>query len=212
MRCQSDCKSGDASIRGKAIWRILGGAGLSLLISCGYPLISADSNQVATAQAQTEQTQAQKLAQAEAKEMTLTRLEAILQSEASDIQGEEGQWQLTIGNRSVVVLADVSNNRMRIVAPIVAASELSAEQVQAMLLANFHTALDARYALSDDTVVSVFVHPLASLEEGYLRSALSQVATAADNFGTTYSSGGLGFGPNEQSTPDELPAGGGLSI
>lgn len=210
MRCQSDCKSGHASIRGKAIWRILGGAGLSLLISCGYPLISADSGQVATAQAQMEQTQTP--AQAEAKEMTLTRLEAILQSEATDIQGGEGQWQLTIGDRSVVVLADASNNRMRIVAPIVAASELSPAQVQAMLLANFHTALDARYALSDDTVVSVFVHPLASLEERYLRSALAQVATAADNFGTTYSSGGLGFGPNEQSAPDELPAGGGLSI
>lgn len=190
----------------KATWGIAGGLSLSLLMGFGYPplspLLGANPTTQSIAQAQTQQ----------AEGMTLARLEAILREEATALEGDRGQWQLTLGDRPVIVLADAPNNRMRIVAPIVSASELSAEQVQSMLLANFHTALDARYALSDDTVVSIFVHPLSSLDESYLRSALSQVVTAADTFGTSYSSGEIGFGPNEQSAPAVLPPDGGLSI
>lgn len=80
---------------------------------------------------------------------------------------------------------------MRIFTPVVPATELSPIQIQSVLLANFHTALDARYTLSDDALVAAFIHPLSSLNDDYLRSALSQVATLADNFGTSYSSGAL---------------------
>ncbi|WP_227500008.1 YbjN domain-containing protein [Synechococcus sp. PCC 7335] len=137
-------------------------------------------------------------------DMTLERLATVLRETDSEVQGANGQWQLTVGDRPVVVLADASRDRMRIIAPVVAVSELSPQSVQNILLANFHTSLDARYAISDDTLVSVFVHPLRSLEEDYLRSAISQVATLADTFGTTYSSGGLGFGPGSESSRQEL--------
>ncbi|MEO0827465.1 MAG: hypothetical protein AAFY67_17815, partial [Cyanobacteria bacterium J06642_9] len=73
---------------------------------------------------------------------------------------------------------------------------LSAQQVQAMLVANFHSTLDARYAVTNGTVVAVFVHPLASLQAADLQSGLRQVANLATNFGTSYSSGELGFLPN----------------
>ena len=139
------------------------------------------------------------IAQTQATEgMTLSRLDAILKEDASEVQGSNGQWQIVVGDRPLVVLADQTNNRMRIVAPILPTSELEAQQIQSILLANFHTALDARYAISEDTLVSVFVHPLTSLDETYLRSALSQVATLADTFGTTYSSGEIGFGPGSE--------------
>jgi len=131
-------------------------------------------------------------------EMSLDRLEQILESEVTDIEGSDGQWQANINGRSVIVLADPSNNRMRIVAPVVAARSLSEEQIQAMLVANFHSALDARYAVSNGAVVAVFVHPLSTLQEMDLRSGLRQVATLADTFGGSYSSGGLGFLPNGQ--------------
>ncbi|MGB7086191.1 MAG: hypothetical protein WBD47_11610 [Phormidesmis sp.] len=184
----------------KYLFGILGGAGLSLLMGCGYPAFTANpfaANPLApnpsrtTAQAQT------------TAEMSLSQLESILREEADEVRGSAGQWQVTLGDRPLVVLADASSNRMRIVTPVITATELSAEQVQTILLANFHTALDARYALSDDTVVSVFVHPLTSLEESHLRSALSQVATLADTFGTTYSSGALDFGPAGQPSAGE---------
>lgn len=147
------------------------------------------------------------IAQSQSSSMTLADLETILEAEADDIQGGEGQWQLTLKQgtsqepRTIVVLADETNNRMRIVTPVVPADQISAPQLQNILLANFHTALDARYALLDDVLVSVFVHPLNSLEEDYLRSALVQVSTLADTFGTTYSSGEIGFGPGDQSRP-----------
>ncbi|MEO0488113.1 MAG: type III secretion system chaperone [Cyanobacteria bacterium P01_A01_bin.123] len=129
-------------------------------------------------------------------EMTIERLEDILQDAANDLQGGEGQWQLTLEGQSIIVLADAANNRMRIVAPVVAANTLSAQQVQAMLVANFHSTLDARYAVTNGTVVAVFVHPFASLQAADLRSGLRQVANLATNFGTSYSSGELGFLPN----------------
>ncbi|NER81509.1 MAG: hypothetical protein F6K42_18485 [Leptolyngbya sp. SIO1D8] len=131
--------------------------------------------------------------------MTVERLGNILQDETSDLEGNDGQWQLTIEEQSVLVLADETNNRMRIVAPIAVASTLSVEQVEAMLVANFHSALDARYAVANGTLVSVFVHPLSSLQEADLRSGLRQVVSLATTFGTSYSSGELGFGSDEDS-------------
>ncbi|MEM8805249.1 MAG: hypothetical protein AAGF01_04275 [Cyanobacteria bacterium P01_G01_bin.38] len=138
-------------------------------------------------------------------EMTLDRLEAILQAETNDLEGERGQWQITLEDQSVLVLADATSNRMRIVAPIVEANTLSAEQVQAMLVANFHSALDARYAVTNGAVVAVFVHPLSSLQENDFRSGLRQVASLANTFGTSYSSGELGFLPN-RAPQEPVPA------
>ncbi|MEM6449632.1 MAG: hypothetical protein AAF703_04880 [Cyanobacteria bacterium P01_D01_bin.105] len=178
-----------------SIVSILSAVSLSLLIGQAYPTFQANP-----VQAQTESQTS----------MSVTQLDAILRKAAGNVEGSDGQWQLTMEGRDLIVLADASNNRMRIVSPIVSASELSTEQVQNMLLANFHTALDARYAVSNGTVVSVFLHPLSSLQENDLRSALFQVATAANTFGTSYSSGGIGFGPGQQSTP--LDAGDRLSI
>ena len=141
----------------------------------------------------------------EAERMTLERLATLLQ-EASSALGSElggsgleestGRWQFTVNERTVTVIADAESDRMRIVTPVVPADTLAPQQVQAMLVANFHSALDARYALTSGTVVSVFLHPLSSLQDTDLRSGLNQVVNLAANFGTSYSSGGLGFVPN----------------
>jgi len=71
------------------------------------------------------------------------------------------------------------------------------------------TAIDTRYAVTDGALVSVFVHPLSSLQVDDLRSALYQVARLAQNFGTTYSSEGLTYSSegltfqlNRQPPPD----------
>ena len=172
-------------MRRKFFYGLLGAASLSLLVATAYPSINAVKTQTIA------QAQLPGLTDG----MTLARLEAVLKEEADEVQGSNGQWQARIGDRAVIVLADANNNRMRIVAPAASVAELDAQSIQSILLANFHTALDARYAISDDTVVSVFVHPLNSLNDDYLRSALSQVTTLAETFGTTYSSGALGFGP-----------------
>ena len=87
---------------------------------------------------------------------------------------------------------------MRIFTFVTEASELEGEQVKSMLKANFHSALDAKYALSDGFVISVFTHPLKELTEGQAIDALKQVVMLAYTFGTTYTSTGWVFGGAEQ--------------
>ena len=137
--------------------------------------------------------------------MSPERLEAILQNEVTDLQTQEGMWQFTLENRTMAVLVNEENDRMRIVTPIISADQLTAQQIQNILVANYHTTLDARYAIMNDGVlVSVFTHPLSSLQEDDFRAALYQVVRLAANFGTTYSSGDLILEPNQQPLQNQL--------
>ena len=126
--------------------------------------------------------------------MTLERLEAILRSQADAVEGENGQWEATLGERSMLIVTNAEADRMRLVMPIKPTSELSVEEVQSMMLANFHSALDARYAVSNGIVVSVFIHPLSTLQERDARSAILQVNNLVENFGGSYASSAVGFG------------------
>lgn len=168
--------------------------GLGLLGGLGLLPIRTPWLQSAMAQSQPEQDSMPA--------MTVEQLEAILQREADVVQGGDGQWEVTLGDRNLLVLANLPSNRMRILTPVAPVTELSVEQVQSILLANFHTTLDARYAVTEGTVVSLYVHPLQSLQANDLRSALRQVASLAETFGSSYSSGELLFDQNAP-TPSE---------
>ena len=136
--------------------------------------------------------------------MTVERLDQILRSEVGNVQGGNGQWQFSVSDRTVLVLADADNDRMRVFSPVVPAEDLTAQQVQAMLAANFHTALDARYAVTDGAVVAVYLHPLSTLQDDNFRSALRQVVSLAETFGTSYSSSELNFGLRQQQAPSNV--------
>ncbi len=128
--------------------------------------------------------------------MDVKKLNAILQKQVDNISSTQpGQWQFAIDEVSIIVLADGESDRMRIVSPVMNAKELTAEQTQKMMLANFHTTLDARYAIANGQVVATFIHPLSSLQERDLLSALNQVSSLTATFGTNYSSGELLFVP-----------------
>ena len=71
------------------------------------------------------------------------------------------------------------------------------------LVANFHTALDTRYAIADGVIYSAFIYPLGSLTEEDLRSAIKQVTKARNTFGTEYSSGGIYFPGREYEDKEE---------
>lgn len=72
-----------------------------------------------------------------------------------------------------------------------------------MLQANFDAILDARYAIANDLVWAVFIHPLSSLTEDDFISGIAQTVTAAETFGTTYSSGALVFGGGDSNARHE---------
>ena len=94
----------------------------------------------------------------------------------------------------MIVLTDSVNDRMRIIAPIVEASRLDEDLLLDCLTANFHSALDVKYAISDNILWSVYIHPLSPLSDEQVKSAVEQVFLAAATFGTSFSSTPLLFG------------------
>lgn len=129
--------------------------------------------------------------------MDLPELEAFLRGAGEDIEGEDGAWELTIDGVRLACITDERFDRMRLIAPIVGEEDLTDEHRKAVLEANFHTALDARYATSDGVLYAAFLHPLSSLATDELESGLGQVISLVETFGTTYSGGSVVFGlPN----------------
>ncbi len=126
--------------------------------------------------------------------MTQERLEQLLRTLDAEAKGGGGVLELRVNDVNLACVSDRRFDRMRLVAPIQAAADLNPDQIAAILEANFHTALDARYATSKGVLYAVFIHPMSPLDEKQLRSAVEQVTTLARTFGTTYTSGELQFG------------------
>ncbi len=127
-------------------------------------------------------------------EMNNTKMGDILEKISDKVEGVEGNWQIIYGEQILFILTDETHNRMRIFTPIADQKEVTTKELEAMLEANFHAALDAKYALYSGFVVSLFTHPLKELTEEQFKDAVKQVAVAGQNFGTTYSSTDLIFG------------------
>lgn len=126
--------------------------------------------------------------------MTQQRLHNLIVSVGADVLIAENFVRFSFDGAELLCVSDVDADRMRIISPIVDVAEVESEQLLMMLVANFHTALDTRYALSDGMIYSAFIHPLSALSDDEVLSAIRQVATARNTFGTEYSSGELVFG------------------
>ena len=126
--------------------------------------------------------------------MDNTRLDTLIRELSGDVEGQLGYWKFVIGKRELLVVTDESHNRMRIMTPIIAQEQLDKEELTRLLEANYDRALDAKYALSDGALWSVFTHPLKELTDEQFIGCVGQVATLADNFGSSYASGNLFFG------------------
>lgn len=125
--------------------------------------------------------------------MNNEKLLTIYTTVSDSIQGNPGGWQFFIKNIPVLSITDENHNRMRIISPIADANTLNEDLIKAALVANFHTALDVKYAVSDGVLWSVFIHPLKELTENQVKDAVSQVYHANINFGTTFASTSLSF-------------------
>ncbi len=135
---------------------------------------------------------------ASSQNMTAAGLIEIIEKQADTVDVKGNSVQFVFKEAMLVCIFDENANRMRIISPIVALEKLEEEQLLNSLVANFHSALDVKYALSDEIVWSVFIHPLKELSEGQLIDAINQVHTAAITFGSTYSSTNLIFPGNSQ--------------
>ncbi|PWH84579.1 hypothetical protein DIS18_05020 [Algibacter marinivivus] len=124
------------------------------------------------------------------------KLDTIYKTVSDSIQGNIGGWQFYIKQTPLISITDENHNRMRIISPIADSNTLNEELIKACLVANFHTALDVKYAVSDGVLWSVFIHPLRELSEDQVKDAVSQVYYANINFGTTFASTSLTFPGN----------------
>lgn len=118
----------------------------------------------------------------------------LLNAHTKVVEGSDGFWHVDFMERNLTIITDESHDRMRIITPVIDAAEIEIDLAMLLLKSNFDRALDARYALTDDYLWAAFIHPLSPLSEAFLLSGLRQVATLAENFGTSYSSGELVFG------------------
>ena len=130
--------------------------------------------------------------------MTNKKLDDLIRQITSDVVGQMGNWQFLINKRDILVITDERHNRMRIMSPVTTQDRLNEAELTRLLEANFSSALDAKYALRDQTLWSVFTHPLGELSDEQFLDCVAQVANLANNFGHSYASGNLFFGAGEE--------------
>ena len=125
--------------------------------------------------------------------MNTQELLKLLSKLTGNVEGNKGAWKIVYKDVPMVVLTSPTHNRMRIVSPIGDGSDIELTEMRKLLESNFDRALDGRYALYNGNLWSVYLHPLSSLTEAELTSALKQVANLVKNYGSTYSSSHLRF-------------------
>ena len=128
--------------------------------------------------------------------MTNARLDGLIREVGKTIEGRLGFWQFKIEARDMWVITDEAHNRMRIISPVGPQEGLDLSAMTRLLEANFASALDAKYALRDGTLWSVFTHPLAELSDMQFLDCLAQVSNLVSNYGGYYASSNLIFGGN----------------
>ena len=135
--------------------------------------------------------------------MTPDRMEAIVKSVDANAQISGPQIMFHVGAQQVVLVYDVSANRMRLMSPAAQLADIPEGVFKRMLQANFDTMLDCRYSIAGDLIWSAFLHPLGSLTETDLRAAIEQTVNGAMTFGTAYTSGQLIYGGGDSGALNE---------
>jgi len=130
--------------------------------------------------------------------MNNQNLNSVIYTMSDTIDGREGHWRFVIHGVTFICITDELHNRMRVIAPVIEANKVSDEQLMRCMQAHFHTALDVKYAVSDELLWSVFIHPLKELTKEQFIDAVSQVYSCVRTFGQTYSSGALSFPTREE--------------
>lgn len=147
---------------------------------------------------------------AEELSMNPDKMKSIITEHNIKFEESDNRMIFEINGYNVFIVYDTNADRMRIVSPIAKIADVTEEQIKKAMEANFHTALDAKYAISNGIVWSIFVHPLSDLSEKLFISAIDQTVVAAATFGKEYSSGSLSFPKikerkvnDSEDTPDE---------
>ena len=125
--------------------------------------------------------------------MSSKKLGKILKKHAVELKGDKGGWEVLLDKRPILVAADEEANRLRIFTFVVELADVNSDELEKLLRANFTKAVDAKYAIRNGLVMSIYSHPLKESTELQIADALQQVNNLAENFRTSYSSTELPF-------------------
>jgi len=131
-----------------------------------------------------------------AQEMKPEKLKELLEQVADTSLINGNSVQILYHEMPIFCIYDENANHMRIITPIIETKDIVEKQLLNMLVANFLSAFDVKYVLSDETIWSIFTHPLKELTDHQRIEAISQVHAASITFGVTYSSTNLVFPGN----------------
>lgn len=126
--------------------------------------------------------------------MTSERLDELIQRIDTDAKAGANGWEFTVDDRQVTVIYDVAADRMRIIIPITRIEVLEDKDLLRLMQANFDSALDARYAVAQDTLWATYIHPLSPLTNEQFLVGLAQTVNIVTTYGTSYNSGLFVFG------------------
>ena len=129
--------------------------------------------------------------------MTLLRMAEIILALDPDATVSPPAFELTIEDVPVLIVTDPQADRMRAMVPIRAADTMSDEDLMRVLQANFDSALDARYAIAQGRLWSVYIHPLSPLKKDQLISGIGQTVNVARTYGSFYSGGAQVYGQGD---------------
>lgn len=138
--------------------------------------------------------------------MSNQKLDVLIRRLDEQAKGRPGFWQFSVESRALLVVTDEKANRMRIMTPVTESDKVDQKTMMRLLQANFDTALDARYAVAQGKLWSVFIHPLQALTDSEFIEGVGQVVNLASSYGGSYSSGLLIFrgGDSEELRGREL--------
>lgn len=131
-----------------------------------------------------------------AQDMTTVKLKSLIEKASDTLEHNGNSIRFAHKERLLICVYDENANRMRIITPIIERADIGEEELLNAMVANFHSALDVKYALSDEVIWSVFIHPLKELSDHQVLDAIDQVYNASVTFGATYSSTNLVFPGN----------------
>ncbi|MFK7888381.1 MAG: type III secretion system chaperone [Gammaproteobacteria bacterium] len=137
--------------------------------------------------------------QAEASKMTADRLATILLRVDKKARIEDNVIEFEIQQYPVVMVFDETADRMRLMSPVGKIEDMDEAEMLRLMQANFDSALDARYAVANDILWGLFVHPLSTLTEEEFLVAIGQTINVVVTFGKSYSSGVFVYGGGDSS-------------
>lgn len=134
--------------------------------------------------------------------MSGAALEKLLKRVDKNLRVAGNVIEFEVEGHPLVLIYDEAADRMRLMSPVTKVVNLKEGELLRVMQANFESALDARYAIANEMLWSVYVHPLSPLTEEQFVVAIGQTINVVVTFGQSYSSGVFVFGGGDSAAQE----------